>query len=237
MRKNKITIITNLCLLVVVMITLISAVTLSESNFSIYTSATTINGAIYGGNQSSNKVSFMINIYWGTEYVIPMLDELDKFDAKCTFFIGGTWAQSNEDILKEIIRRGHELANHGFYHKEHANLDYTAQRNEIKSTHDLIYNMTNIAMNLFAPPGGSYNKTTISVAESLGYQTIMWTRDTIDWRDKDELLVYSRAVKDMKGGDLVLMHPTAQTLSALPNILKYVYDNNFVATTVSECIS
>ena len=92
-------------------------------------------------------------------------------------------------------------------------------------------------MNLFAPPSGSYNKTTIEVAESLGYKTIMWTRDTIDWRDKDAKLIYNRAIKDIKGGDLILMHPTEKTRDALGEILSYIEQNNLIATTVSNTIA
>ena len=236
--KNKIiSIVTNIILIMVVAFSIGAGIYLGQDELSVYASAQTINGVIYAGNSESNKVSLMINVYWGTEFVEPMLDELDKFNAKCTFFIGGTWAQSNETLIKEIVKRGHELANHGFYHKEHANLDAAAQRNEINGTHNIIKNYTNVTMTLFAPPGGSYNKITVKVAADLGYKTIMWTRDTIDWRDKNEALIYNRAINEIKGGDLILMHPTECTLKALPNILKYIYQNNLVAATVSQTIA
>ena len=92
-------------------------------------------------------------------------------------------------------------------------------------------------MNLFAPPSGAYSKTTVEVASNLGYQTIMWTRDTIDWRDKDADLIYSRAVKDAKGGDLVLMHPTEKTLEALENIIITLQEKGLKVTTVSDTLS
>ena len=92
-------------------------------------------------------------------------------------------------------------------------------------------------MNLFAPPSGAFNKTTLQVANDLGYKTIMWSKDTIDWRDKDADLVYTRATKNVVGGDLILMHPTEHTAKALPNILEYYKNNNLVATTVSNTIS
>ena len=91
-------------------------------------------------------------------------------------------------------------------------------------------------MNLFAPPSGAYNKTTVSCATSLGYQTIMWTRDTIDWRDKDANLIYNRAVKNPNGGDLILMHPTDATVKALPRIIETLQSKGFTLTSVSENI-
>ena len=89
-------------------------------------------------------------------------------------------------------------------------------------------------MNLFAPPSGSFSQNTLDVASELGYKTIMWSKDTIDWRDKDSNLVYTRATKSIKGGDLVLMHPTKHTLEALPQIIDYYNSINMKVVTVSE---
>ena len=91
-------------------------------------------------------------------------------------------------------------------------------------------------MNLFAPPSGAYDKLTVSCADSLGYKTIMWTRDTIDWRDHDENLIYQRAIKNVKGGDLILMHPTEATAKALPRIIKTIKEKGLNLTTVSQTI-
>jgi peptidoglycan/xylan/chitin deacetylase (PgdA/CDA1 family) len=64
----------------------------------------------------------------------------------------------------------------------------------------------------------------------------MWSKDTIDWRDKSSKIVYNRATKNIIGGDLVLMHPKKHTLEALPNILEYYKEQKLLAVTVSECI-
>ena len=65
----------------------------------------------------------------------------------------------------------------------------------------------------------------------------MWTTDTIDWRDKNADTVYSRATKNLKAGDLVLMHPTAHTLEALPKILEFIKGAELVCDTVTNTIS
>ena len=197
---------------------------------------TNTNNAIYYGNRNSNKVCLMINVYWGTEYIKDMLNVLNTYNVKTTFFVGGQWVEKEPEILKEIAKNGHEIGNHGYFHRDHDKLSYTQNQEEIKVCHTLVKELTNIEMNLFAPPSGAFNKTTLEVASQLGYNTIMWSKDTIDWRDKDENLVYSRATKNVAGGDLILMHPTAHTLKALPNILEYYKNNNFIATTVSETL-
>ena len=203
----------------------------------IVTTSNVINGVYYGGNEESNKISLMINVYWGTEYLDGMLEILDKYDVKTTFFVGGTWAVKESDMLEKIYEKGHEIGNHGYTHKDQDKLNREQNQKEILTTHNIVKDLLNIDMNLFAPPSGAYSKTTVEVASSLGYQTIMWTRDTIDWRDKDADLIYSRAVKDAKGGDLVLMHPTEKTLEALENIIITLQEKGLKVTTVSDTLS
>lgn len=201
------------------------------------TTSNVINGVYYSGNEESNKISLMINVYWGTEYLDGMLQILDKYDVKTTFFVGGTWAVKESDMLEKIYEKGHEIGNHGYTHKDQDKLNREQNQKEILTTHNIVKDLLNIDMNLFAPPSGAYSKTTVEVASSLGYQTIMWTRDTIDWRDKDADLIYSRAVKDAKGGDLVLMHPTEKTLEALENIIITLQEKGLKVTTVSDTLS
>ena len=195
-----------------------------------------VSGVYYNGDTSSNKVTLMINVYWGTEYLDDMLATLAEKDVKTTFFIGGTWAVLNEDYLNKIYQAGHEIANHGYHHKDHDKLDEQGNLNEISTTHKIIKELLGVDMTLFAPPSGAYDKLTVSCAESLGYHTIMWTRDTIDWRDHDAEVIYQRAIKKAKGGDLILMHPTEATAQALPRIVDYFQSNNFTLTTVSDNI-
>lgn len=190
--------------------------------------------AIYKGNPDNSNVSLMINVYWGTEYIEDMLNVLADNDVKATFFIGGSWADKNSSMLLKIYEAGHELANHGFFHKDHKNLSYSKNNEEIVICEKVIETICGYKTRLFAPPSGSYNNTTLKAAADLGYKTIMWSKDTIDWRDKDENLIYSRATKNTKNGDLVLMHPTLCTLNVLDNIIKYYKQNGFSVVTVTE---
>ncbi len=190
---------------------------------------------LYSG-KSATKVSLMVNVYWGTEYVQPMLDIFAKYNCKTTFFVGGSWVVGNPDTLKKIADAGHEIGNHGYYHKDHKKLDAAYNRKEISSAHDAVKDVLGIDMNLFAPPSGAFGDTALGVAEELGYRSIMWTRDTIDWRDHNSDLIYKRAVKNIKGGDLILMHPTDSTVKALENILQAVADAGLKVAPVSEVL-
>ena len=173
----------------------------------------------YEGNRESNYVSLMFNVYWGTEYIPEILDTLDEYGVKATFFIGGSWADDNAEMLREIVNRGHELGNHGYFHKDQDTLSYEKNVEEIRVCGELVYTLTGVQPTLFAPPSGAYSEDTVNAADALGYKTILWSKDTIDWRDHDRSLIISRATKDVSGGDLILMHPTAETAQALASIL------------------
>lgn len=205
--------------------------------FSTQVKTSTNPNVIYNGNTSQNKVCFMINVYWGTEYIKDMLDVFDLYNVKTTFFVGGSWFAKNVEIAKEIYERGHEIGNHGYNHKDHDKLNHQQNYDEIYKTHLLVSANLGIEMDLFAPPSGAFNDTTINVATELNYKTIMWTHDTIDWRDKDTNLIIKRATKNLSNGDLILMHPTKNTLEALSSILAYAENNGFEPTTVTNVIA
>jgi peptidoglycan/xylan/chitin deacetylase (PgdA/CDA1 family) len=191
--------------------------------------------AIYKG-ESQKNVSLMVNVYWGTEYIDTRLDIFEKNDVKTTFFVGGSWAAANENTLKKIFAKGHEIGNHGYWHKEHDKISRQRNVEEISITHQLIKSILGVEMNLFAPPSGAFDSTTLEVANELGYKTIMWTNDTIDWRDKYEELIFRRATKNLKGGNLILMHPTLATVDALGDIIAAIKKKGLSVAPVSQCL-
>ncbi len=219
-----------------VILGVILAVVFGLSLFSPVSSVVSVarGSAIYNGNRDNKNVTLMINVYWGTEYLDSMLKTLKSNDVKTTFFVGGCWVAKNNDMLKKIHEEGHEIASHGYNHKDHAKLTAQQNQDEIYVTHELVKSLLGVEMNLFAPPSGSFNDSTLTIASALGYKTIMWSRDTIDWRDKDEDLIYKRAVEKTIGGDLILMHPTEKTALALDRIIKGIKNKGLNLVTVSE---
>lgn len=192
------------------------------------------NTPIYKGESTTN-VSLMVNVYWGTEYIDEMLDIFAKNDVKTTFFVGGMWVAENDNTLKKIYNAGHEIGNHGYFHKDHKKISAERNREEINTTHQIVKLILGIEMNLFAPPSGSFSSSTVEGAKALGYKTIMWSNDTIDWRDKDSEIIYNRATKAEAGG-LVLMHPTQYTVNALDRIIKTLKAKGLKITPVSQVL-
>lgn len=183
---------------------------------------------------SADGVSLMFNVYWGTQEVEGILEVLAEYDAKATFFIGGSWADDNTACVRKIVEAGHEVGSHGYFHRDHTTLGYEGNVEEISHSVQFLQLAAGVPVTLFAPPSGAYDEGTVNAAESLGLRTVMWSRDTIDWRDKDEQTCYLRATDNLEAGELILMHPMEHTLAALPRILQYCNMHSLRPITVSE---
>ena len=192
---------------------------------------------IYSGNPQNTAVSLMFNVYENTEVVEKIIDKLDDKGIKATFFVGGCWADDNEKTLKKIVSSGHEIASHGYFHKDHKKLTYNKNVEEIKNSVTIIESLSGAKINLFAPPSGSFSQDTLDSCEYLGYKLIMWSKDTIDWRESDIDLIVKRATDNVSAGDLILMHPKEHTLSALDEIIDKITLKGLKFLTVSENVA
>lgn len=191
---------------------------------------------IYKGDDSRPRVAFECNVVWGTEYVPAMLDIFKQHNIKITFFIGGQWAEQNPELLKRMVQEGHELGNHGYSHKYHSRLNLEQNKDEIIKAEKVIERIAGVKTRLFAPPYGDFNKTTLQAAHSLGYKTIMWSIDTIDWRGDGVDSIIRRVFKNPHNGAFILMHPTEDTIKALPVIINGLQQRGYEIVRVSDLL-
>ncbi len=230
-KLNKITVLSNIAIFIVILLVF-------NVCFSLGAQETSGKGysAIYKGDSGKNNACLMINVYWGTEFLEDMLNILDKNNVKTTFFVGGYWVEKNTDILQKIINKGHEVGNHGYFHKNQDKLSITQNIEEIKRCNDLVKKTTDYEMSLFAPPSGAVGENVLQASSSLDMKTIMWTKDTIDWRDHDSNLILQRATKNIQNGDFILAHPTEHTVKALQGIIDAYKNSGINLTTVTNCL-
>ncbi|WP_427338704.1 polysaccharide deacetylase family protein [Caloranaerobacter sp. DY30410] len=195
------------------------------------------NDVFYKGNINEKIIAFACNVDWGNEYIKPMLNIFDTYDIKITFFVTGRWAKNNNELLREIYLHGHEIGNHGYLHKDYSKLNYESNRKQILEAEKIIYNVIGVKPKYFAPPSGAYNKHTIRAAEDLNYKIIMWSIDTIDWRDdstKEKII--KRVVNKSHNSAIVLMHPKKETIKALPVIIESLKREGYKIGRVNDVI-
>ncbi len=161
-----------------------------------------------------------------------IIDVLNKYDIKATFFVLGNRAINNKDILRKMVDSGMEIGNHTYNHLLLTKYDEDKIRSEIEDTSDVIYSATNKRPNLLRPSYGSVNNKIKKVANM---PIIIWDIDTLDWKYHNSKRITSRVVNKVRDGDIILMHDIySASLNALGNIIPILKDNGYEFVTVNE---
>lgn len=163
-----------------------------------------------------------------------ILDILEKYSIKATFFILGTNIKGNEKIIARMNRLGNEIGNHMYSHKLLTKLSKEKISNEIKQVDDLIFNIIGEYPTLIRPSYGTYNKKVKSLIDR---PIIIWNIDTLDWKSHNSQKISNKVLKKASDGDIVLMHDIYNaTANSLEIIIPKLLEKNFQFVTVSELL-
>lgn len=161
-----------------------------------------------------------------------VIDVLNKYDIRATFFVLGSRAINNKDILKKMADSGMEIGNHTYNHLLLTKYDENKIRSEIEDTSEVIYSATKKRPKLLRPSYGSVNNKIKKVANM---PIIIWDIDTLDWKYHNSKRITSRVVNKVRDGDIILMHDIySASLNALSNIIPILQDNGYEFVTIDE---
>ena len=192
---------------------------------------------IYQGDTSKRAMALTINIDWGEEYIEPMLEIFERENVKVTFFPTGKWASRFPEKIKLIHEKGHEIGNHGYSHPHVDQLSKEENKQEILKTQEIIREIIGIDTTLFATPYGEKKQHVIDAAGELGYRTIFWTIDTVDWqRHRTADVIANKVIENAENGAIVLMHPTENTTKSLPIMIEALKEKGYELVTVSDIL-
>jgi len=193
---------------------------------------------VYQGDLERHAVALAVNVDWGGEFLPQILDLLESNQVQATFFLTGRWATNNPGLTKEIAAAGHELGNHGFSHAQPANLSKVRHKEEIMRTAEVIKSLTGQEVRLFAPPYGDKAAHMLEAADELGYTTVYWTVDTVDWQEgASPQEIIEKVTARAENGAIILTHPTAVTVEYLPEMLKQLKAAGYTFEKVGSIIS
>jgi peptidoglycan/xylan/chitin deacetylase (PgdA/CDA1 family) len=189
-------------------------------------------------NTEKKVVAFACNVYEGGQEINKMLRVLENKKVNISFFLGGVWVNRNKELVASMHNKGHDLQNHGYYHKRPTALNEEKNIKEIKDTEELIYKITGHKTNLFEPPYGDYDENIILTASKMHYNVVSWSIDTIDWRnDATKEVILNRIKKKLHPGAIILIHPKPVTADAFEDIIDYIHSQGYSITTVSELLN
>lgn len=144
-----------------------------------------------------------------------ILDILASHHVHVTFFITGDWAAQNPDLVRRISQEGHEIGNHTMHHLDLVTLPDAQVCSELTQADQVLSHLTRTSTRpFFRPPYGSRDTRVRQLAAELGYRTIYWTVDTLDWQTTATSQSISSIVMNHLGnGIIVLMHAGSQVES------------------------
>lgn len=190
--------------------------------------------------EKKNFMCLTFDSAYVNKYTYDILDVLDKYEIKSTFFMTYEFMVKNPDQVMEIIKRGHEIGNHSTSHPDLNKLKDTRVIKEVMKAHNYIKDLVGVDMCLFRFPFGSYSPRTVSMLKNMGYYPIQWTLDSIDWKNTGKEFLIERFEENddlLAGGSIILFHNGATyTPEALPDIIEMIYSKGLKCVRVSDLI-
>lgn len=177
------------------------------------------------------------DISWGEKMPEKVLDILKEQGVKATFFLSGPWASRHRNLVKRIINDGHELASHGH---DHVNLsEYSKEEiaDNIRQAGNILTNLSGATLRYFRPPNGDYDDIVVLTARELGYETVIWSVDSIDWKNPGVSYIVQRVSGLVFPGAIVLFHASdsaPQTPEALPLVIENLRSAGYELVTLGQ---
>lgn len=174
-------------------------------------------------------------------YTEKVLEKLEPFGIKATFFLTGEAIENNPDLAKVIVKCGHQIGNHSYSHKKMVFVSSKFVKDEIDKTNQLILETGYKGDTIFRPPYGKKLFTLPLYLRKKSIPTIMWDIEPekfVDTNDPQNIVDY--AVKNTKPGSIILLHPMFQsrktTIESIPLMVEKLLKKGFKFVTVSELI-
>lgn len=192
---------------------------------------------VYSVERADKVLSISFDAAWGGAQTPALLDILDEYGVKTTFFLVGIWVERYPELVKEIVARGHEIGNHSTTHPQMSKISDAKIREELKVTSDRVQQLTGIRPTLFRPPYGDYNDKVVTISRAEGYECVQWNVDSLDWKNRGVQDLIRQATQANKPGDIVLFHNDSQYIvDALPAILQTYQAAGFEIIPVSQIL-
>ena len=170
-------------------------------------------------------------------YTAHLLDILDQYGAKATFFLIGSKVSARANTLRRMQSRGHQLGNHSWSHPELNKISAEQLASEIDQTNNAIKQAVGTKPNIIRPPYGAFNWAVLEQFRQRGMSAVVWSVDTRDWADRNSEIVCSRAVAGARNGAVILMHDIHPTsVNAVPCILDSLKQQGYSFVTVQNLI-
>lgn len=186
--------------------------------------------------QFSDKklVAFTFDDGPSNETTNKLLDNLDQYNARVTFFVVGSRVGANADALKRAYDMGNQIGSHTYSHKNLFKLDDSQIMEEVQRTNSTIKNIIGIEPTIIRPPYGNTNSEIRSIANMY---TILWDLDTEDWKYRDTDKIVEYILNNVHDGAIILLHDLYDTsIDGALKAMEILEQEGYAFVTIDEMI-
>jgi len=195
--------------------------------------------SISNGNRNIKQVALTFDDGPDAQVTPMILDILRKHNVKAAFFIVGSKAEINPEILKRIDKEGHIIGGHSYSH--HLFFDFFSSKQmekEMIRTDNAVYSIIGKRLKLFRPPYGVTNPTISRAIENMQYQSIGWSLKSEDTVIKDESKLLKNITSKLKYGDIILFHDNKPwNAKALDKLIEYLKEREYKISRLDEFLT
>jgi len=176
-------------------------------------------------------------------HTLRLLELLAKHKVRATFFVIGRFVAQRPDIVRELVRAGHEVGNHTFSHPNLIFVSSERTHKEIADCQQALLEATGESPRLFRPPFGGRRPGTLQIARRLGLEPVMWNVTGYDWNAPSADRIVAKVSRQIRGGNVILLHDgsyvrmganRAQTVVATDQIIARCKSQGCEFMTVGE---
>ncbi len=222
------------CLLIGV---LAATIAITSSVKAVQTASTDREIPIYCVDTDKKQVALSFDAAWGNEQTDTLLEILDKYEVKTTFFLVGEWVDKYPESVKAIADKGHDVENHSNTHPYMTKLSTADMTGEIQSCNEKIKKITGNTPTLFRAPYGDYNNDVVKSVNGCGMYCVQWDVDSLDWKDPTPEQITKNVVDKITDGSIILMHNGAtNTPEALPMVIEGIKEKGYEIVPISQIL-
>lgn len=194
---------------------------------------------IFYVQKPADEICFTFDISWGEKTLPLVLDVLEQYQVPATFFLSGPWALQNPEAVRMIAARGHEIASHGDRHINLSEHPKSVVKENIYKAHQDLLSIVERIYPYFRPPNGDYDDLVIDTARELGFETVIWSVDSLDWKNPGVDYMVDRVLKKSFAGAIILCHASDSSKEihrALPGMIRGLRAKGFRLVTLSALL-
>lgn len=182
-------------------------------------------GAFYKGDPKAKNIYLTFDNGYENGYTSKILSVLKKEKVPATFFVTGHYLESQPELVKQMVKEGHIVGNHSWFHPDLTTNSDAAIREELDKVREKTAELTGQKkMKYVRPPRGILSERTLKVAKDAGYTHVLWSLAFVDWNVNQQRgwqYSYNNIMKQIHPGAVILLHTVSKdNADALEKVIK-----------------